>query len=170
MIKGDYRISKDPLRILKQIAIPMGPNACWRWKGANQGPERGYGQVSWMGESMGAHRAAYLILVGPISEGKHLDHLCRNRLCCNPQHLEQVSKRENTLRGEGPAAVHAKKTHCKNGHLLAGDNLRNLPKVFKAGSTRRQCKKCLAAYNRKYHAKKSLAKRQVVTPPPPAVA
>lgn len=70
-----------------------------------------------------AHRVAYEMLVGPIPEGKQLDHLCRQRTCWNPAHLEVVTGRENTLRGVGRTAVNAAKTHCSRGHELAGDNL-----------------------------------------------
>lgn len=70
-----------------------------------------------------AHRWAYEHYVGPIPEGMHLDHLCRNRKCCNPDHLEPVTPRENILRGVAPAAEHAKKTECPAGHKYEGDNL-----------------------------------------------
>lgn len=70
-----------------------------------------------------AHRWSYEYYVGPIPEGMHLDHLCRNTKCVNPEHLEPVTCRENLLRGEGPSAVHAKKTHCPAGHPYSGDNL-----------------------------------------------
>ena len=48
---------------------------------------------------------------------------CRNPACVNPDHLEPVSIRENLLRGVGPSAQHAKKTHCPAGHSYAGKNL-----------------------------------------------
>lgn len=90
-------------------------DGCWTWTaGVNT---HGYGQY-WVkrGRLMVAHRMTYLALVGPIPEGLQLDHLCRNRRCVNPAHLELVTSRENTLRGEGVAAACAKKTHCPQGH------------------------------------------------------
>lgn len=63
-----------------------------------------------------AHRAAYQYLRGPIPDGLQLDHLCWVRRCVNPAHLEVVTARVNTLRGENPAAQNARKTHCHRGH------------------------------------------------------
>lgn len=74
---------------------------CWEWTAARSD---GYGQFkSGPGEPAGAHRWAYQYLVGPIPVGVQLDHLCRNRACVNPDHLEPVSQRENILRGYGGA-------------------------------------------------------------------
>ncbi|KAB2977369.1 HNH endonuclease [Streptomyces sp. SS1-1] len=69
-----------------------------------------------------AHRVAYQEIVGPIPEGLQLDHLCRVRHCVNPAHLEPVTSRENTLRGENLVAINAAKTHCKRGHLFDAAN------------------------------------------------
>lgn len=93
---------------------------CWNWKG---GTGSGYGVVYVEGGSRMAHRISYELLIGPISPGLHLDHLCRNRRCVNPDHLEAVSRKTNILRGVGTPAVNSRKTHCKYGHLLAGKNL-----------------------------------------------
>ena len=71
-----------------------------------------------------AHKYAYLMTKGPIPEGLHLDHLCRHPWCVKPSHLEAVTARENNGRSESPSAKNAQKTHCKRGHLLAGDNVR----------------------------------------------
>lgn len=108
---------------------------CWLWRGTIL--QGGYGQIKVKKRKMQAHRFFYELLVGPIPEGLTIDHLCRVRNCVNPAHLEPVTGRENTLRGNNPAAQNARKTHCKRGHPLSGSNLRS----SKDGRQRR-CKTC----------------------------
>ena len=67
------------------------------------------------------HRAAYELAHGPIPEGLHIDHLCRNRLCCNPAHLEAVTQAENNRRTVG---VRQKKDFCIRGHRRSPENIR----------------------------------------------
>jgi HNH endonuclease len=95
-------------------------DACWLWRGSKV--TKGYGRFGVGGRSVGAHRVAYELLVGPIPEGLTLDHLCRVRACVNPAHLEPVTNRENVLRGVGISAKHARKTHCNHGHELTPEN------------------------------------------------
>lgn len=73
-------------------------SACWIWQGEIN--RNGYGRVWIAGLRVMAHRAVWQIIRGDIPDGLVLDHLCRNRACCNPCHLEPVTVRENTLRGE----------------------------------------------------------------------
>ena len=75
------------------------PDGCWQWTAATNG--RGYGQIWIAPKYMVAHRVAYKLFVGPVPEGLDLDHLCRNRGCVNPEHLEPVTRRENVRRGAG---------------------------------------------------------------------
>lgn len=97
-----------------------GPDECWPWLDSTA--PRGYGRF-WDGHrQQQAHRAAYELLVGPIPDGLQIDHLCRNRGCVNPAHLEPVTQRENVLRGIGPTANNAGKTHCKRGHEYTPEN------------------------------------------------
>jgi len=99
----------------------------------------GYGQIANSGRPNRVHRVAYEHLVGPIPPGMHLDHLCRNLLCCNPLHLEPVSQGENTRRGVSHArrsAAAKVKTHCARGHELTDDNVY----VTKTGA--RSCRAC----------------------------
>jgi len=96
---------------------------CWVWTGApTSGRNCGYGRFSIGGRAdnrmVSAHRFAYELLVGIIPDGLTIDHLCRNRLCVNPAHLEAVDNRTNILRGTGSAAQRAKVTHCVRGHLF----------------------------------------------------
>lgn len=88
-----------------------------------------------------SHRIVYEALIGQIPSGMVLDHLCRVRNCVNPQHLEPVTNRANILRGNTPSAENARKTHCQNGHLLAGDNLG-------FNKSRRLCRTCNREYQR----------------------
>jgi len=93
-------------------------NGCWQWNHAIM--PNGYGRIAWGTRAdrhqAYAHRFVYEWMRGKIPVGLQLDHLCRNRACVNPQHLETVTSRENTLRGTSPAAVNARMTACKNGH------------------------------------------------------
>lgn len=113
-------------RIAGLIALSRSaPSACWEWRGVIA-PD-GYGRVpsaARHGLTTAAHRLVYARLVGPIPEGLTLDHLCRNRRCVNPAHLEPVTMRENNLRSNGVGAIAARKTHCNHGHPLSGENLR----------------------------------------------
>lgn len=88
-------------------------SACWFWLAPLH---NGYGKF-WTGErNEMAHRFAYELLVGPIPDGLTIDHLCRNRSCVNPDHLEPVTTGVNVMRGIGFAPVNALKTHCPQGH------------------------------------------------------
>ena len=96
---------------------------CWIWRGSVG--VWGYGQFQpRRGRNLRAHRVAWELIRGPIPQGLVLDHLCRNKLCVNPDHLEPVTNRVNTLRGVGPSAMNAAKTECKHGHPFIAENTR----------------------------------------------
>lgn len=117
-------------------------NGCWRWSGAIK--ENGYGCLSLDGRVRYTHRLAYELWVGPVPDGMQLDHLCRNRACMNPAHLEPVTPSVNVRRGESPGAKALRRTHCVQGHAYAEHG------VIRMG--RRVCRTCRTEYMRRYNA------------------
>lgn len=115
---------------------------CWTWSAAKTG--EGYGGVWLNGRMVLAHRAVFEALEGPIPDGMTLDHLCRNRACVNPQHLEVVTRGANVLRGVGVTAMQARQETCVRGHLFS----------HRDTNGKRACRTCLAAASRRYVARK----------------
>lgn len=100
------------------IVVPE--TRCWEWQKARL--KSGYGRITIGSRTDGsrrttyAHRASYEEFVGVIPDDLTIDHLCRNRSCVNPEHLEAVTIHTNILRGDGVAAMNARKTECPQGH------------------------------------------------------
>lgn len=95
--RGVYERRPRPVVERFTSLVDARPGVCWRWRGSIQA--NGYGRFRANGKTTYAHRAAYALFVGPIPDGLGLDHLCRNRWCVNPEHLEPVTQRENIRRG-----------------------------------------------------------------------
>lgn len=120
---GTFRGKRGvPLEVRMLAKIRKTPGGCWVWLGAVG--TSGYGRISSAVWDDYAHRVAYTLWVGPIPPGLTVDHLCENPLCCNPGHLEAVTAGENSLRGDGACARNARKTVCRAGHSLVGENLK----------------------------------------------
>ena len=126
-----------------------GPDDCWEWLASKQ--NQGYGQFGAGGRARGmvlAHRMAYELANAPIPAGLVIDHLCRNRTCVNPSHLEAVTQRVNLLRGETNSA----KTHCVNGHEFTLENTK-----IESNNARR-CLTCRRETDRRRRSRRRTAK------------
>jgi hypothetical protein len=164
---------KAPQHIAEKVIsrLVVGDDQCWMWPGALTGT--GYGHAGW---SLGhrkmvygsTHRIAYEYLRGPIPEGLDLDHLCHDpqvchpekasdcphRKCCNPDHLEPITRQENLLRGGGMAARRATVAECPQGHPYDAENT----EIDNLG--RRNCLACKRARNRVQYWKNRDARRE----------
>ncbi len=118
---------------------------CWVWTGANNG--EGYGQARVRRALRYTHILAYEVFVGPVPAGLQVDHLCRVRECCNPEHLEPVTHRENVLRGLGGRM----KTHCAQGHEFRDETTYVTPQGH------RECRICKRASVRACRARKAVS-------------
>lgn len=124
---------------------------CWEWAASTD--RKGYGQfMAHNGALVRAHRWAYINLCGLIPGNLPLDHLCRNSICVNPDHLEPVTLAENIRRG-GKGENQSAKTQCKKGHPYAGENL-----LFRSNGWRR-CRACEQASARRSKLKRKSAAR-----------
>lgn len=136
-------------------------DTCWNWVGYID-PD-GYGRFPKAGRRNGnhiAHRFSYELLVGPIPKGLVIDHLCRNRICQNPAHMEPVSVRTNTLRGNTNQARNLAKTHCKFGHPFDEANTLLLKRVRKSGEfIERRCRTCGREQTARFRTKELHLKR-----------
>jgi hypothetical protein len=131
-------------RLYSRVKVdPEG--GCFNWTGAVSNK---YGSLYYDGRMQKTHRIAWLLKNWEIPKGKDLDHLCRNTLCCNTDHLEVVSRSENLRRSPIIGDSQRNKTHCPRGHKYSGDNL-----AIRKGNGWRTCRTCMRQHIRNWRAK-----------------
>lgn len=135
-----------PYTLWSRCAIGS-PTDCWLWVGPID--KGGYGRIGVDYRNRSAHSVAYELVKGPVPVGFELDHICRNRSCINPAHLEPVTHQENMRRGF-PGGKRRNKTHCVHGHEYTEQNTYHRPNGSKV------CKTCiLGAMKLKYQERKA---------------
>lgn len=131
-------------RFWSRVTIPSDPAGCWLWDHVNN---YGYGHLNTGTRRVHAHRYAYELLVGPIPDGLVIDHLCRDKACVNPLHLEAITQLENVRRGAAYWAAR-EMPHCVKGHPRTPENTYVRPNGTQC------CRVCKKAWNLEYKARR----------------
>jgi len=139
-------------RIHVSTALLFNATPCWEWTGCiNAG---GYGHATWHRKPIRAHRLMYAWLVAPLPPctrqrtDVEMDHLCKNRKCCNPAHLELVTKQVNMSRVNWRATKKATQTHCIHGHEYTPENT-----IWRCQGKARACRTCVRASQKQTYRK-----------------
>jgi hypothetical protein len=141
----------ERLVICEPVFLDTG---CFEWSGYID--KYGYPQASMGDKPVRIHRKVYEHFKGPVPEGRVIDHLCRNRKCCNPGHLRAATISENALNSDMVGKHELRKTHCPQGHSYSGDNLL----IHKDG--KRRCRVCHIAKCRRAGKRYRLKQRQAL--------
>lgn len=133
-------------RLWNKVDFPQDLDECWPWTASTRGDSQHglYGNIKFKGKVVGSHRLVYECLVGPIPAGLTIDHLCKNTLCMNPDHMEVVTNAENARRGR---KHNRGKTHCFQGHEFTPENTRTYNGM-------RTCITCRREYKRRWRARR----------------
>lgn len=139
MAKKIYTVKERLLKLIDKN------RDCWVWAGSVS--QQGYGRLTISNNgkkrTRAAHRVSYETFIGDIPEGLTIDHLCRNRKCINPDHLEAVTIGENVRRGNPLWKQEMARTHCPYGHEYSEDNTYRYK--TRHGGICRNCKTCMKA-------------------------
>jgi hypothetical protein len=138
-------IQTAPLTAVERFASKyiMRESGCWEWQ---QHLNRGYGVFTVHGKAKMAHRVMWELVGHKVDLSLELDHICNNRKCVNPKHLQEVTRQVNLLRSGSQSALNARKKTCPKGHPYTGRNLM----VFRG---KRHCRTCNTARKLEYNAR-----------------
>lgn len=145
LFKGTPRQPRSTWDRFNSRLVP-GSGDCWGWSGAYF-KQTGYTLLVMRSQDgkwrpTVAHRIAYELYIAEIPPGLVIDHLCRNRGCVNPWHMEPVTRGENVRRGEAPSAVTVRENRCNRGHELTAEN-----SIIRLNG-KRECRECVRARDR----------------------